>query len=45
MISDIDECQSDVCSQKCENLNGTFTCSCYNGYFLDTESGVCSRKF
>ncbi|XP_046995596.1 low-density lipoprotein receptor-related protein 2 [Schistocerca americana] len=41
---DIDECESGThhCSQTCTNLNGTFSCSCRDGFVLsDRLSGVC----
>ena len=41
---DIDECVTGThhCSQICTNLNGTFSCSCNQGFRLsDAHSGVC----
>ena len=41
-LSDIDECatsETNTCDQICNNLVGTFNCSCHSGYELhnDTE--------
>lgn len=44
---DIDECASfgHNCSQLCTNLNGTYSCSCHDGFHLsDKFSGVCRAK-
>ncbi|XP_012271678.1 low-density lipoprotein receptor-related protein 2 [Orussus abietinus] len=41
---DIDECKTGQhhCSQLCANLNGTYSCSCRQGFRLtDNQSGVC----
>lgn len=39
-IIDIDECNenTDECGQQCNNTNGTYYCSCYPGYSLDTAN-------
>lgn len=33
---DINECEQDppVCSQLCQNLDGSFMCDCYEGFSL-----------
>ena len=41
---DVDECQTfgHNCSQICTNMNGTYSCSCRDGFELsDQFSGVC----
>uniref|UniRef100_A0A8W8N521 Fibrillin-1 n=1 Tax=Magallana gigas TaxID=29159 RepID=A0A8W8N521_MAGGI len=41
--TDIDECKmGGVCSQDCENLNGSYICSCYAGYSLNDDRTTCS---
>ena len=39
-IADIDECQvnSSVCNQVCTNSAGSYTCSCEQGYKLNTDN-------
>lgn len=42
--TDIDECQftlDPVCSQKCSNTQGSFRCSCTNGYILRPDLRTC----
>lgn len=44
---DIDECLTGThhCSHLCTNLNGTYSCSCHDGFELsDALSGVCKAK-
>ena len=46
LSSDIDECaspQHNDCSQICENLRGSFRCSCFPGYKIK-KKGTCKRK-
>ncbi|XP_075155675.1 low-density lipoprotein receptor-related protein megalin [Haematobia irritans] len=41
---DVDECatRQHTCSHQCQNLNGTYSCSCREGFRLvDSSSGVC----
>lgn len=40
---DIDECflEIDTCSHLCRNLNGSFECYCYEGFFLDEDQETC----
>ncbi len=40
---DIDECSNNNggCSQKCENTEGSFTCSCNDGYKLNSDGKTC----
>lgn len=47
LILDIDECMkpgTQACSQICTNLNGTFECSCSDGYTLDSNKYDCTSK-
>ena len=41
---DINECEDDNggCSQYCNNIEGSFECSCFNGYELDSDGFSCS---
>lgn len=40
---DIDECEvGGVCSQKCNNSIGSYTCSCFSGYQLNDDKTTCS---
>ena len=32
------------CNQTCTNTNGSYTCSCYNGYVLDADGHNCNGK-
>lgn len=42
---DIDECTvGSTCSHKCTNTNGSFTCSCFNGYKLQNDGHSCEGK-
>ncbi|XP_019645294.1 PREDICTED: multiple epidermal growth factor-like domains protein 6 [Branchiostoma belcheri] len=42
-ISDVDECAegSDNCAQVCTNTEGSFTCSCWEGYTLHDNGWFC----
>ena len=42
-FTDIDECQlnNGGCMQNCMNTNGSFMCSCNDGYILDTDAKSC----
>ena len=44
LFSDINECDEGIsgCNQTCTNTNGSYICSCYNGYVLDSHS--CNGK-
>ena len=44
-ISDIDECMEDPCDHNCTNTDGSFTCSCNNGYELDENGRSCNGIF
>lgn len=39
--TDINECDSGQCDQKCENLFGGFRCFCSEGYDMDQEKNKC----
>ena len=41
---DTDECIVGSCSQNCANTNGSFTCSCRNGFSLDSDGRSCNGK-
>ena len=45
-LSDINECDKGIsgCNQTCTNTNGSYTCSCYNGYVLDADGHSCNGK-
>ena len=44
---DIDECQTDNggCSQTCNNTDGSYQCSCRNGYELTNDGHNCTGKW
>ena len=44
--TDNDEClnQNGGCSQKCENIPGSFICSCNSGYTLNSDGKTCKGK-
>ena len=43
LFLDIDECaeSTDRCSQTCTNTQGSYTCSCVNGYTLQSDTISC----
>jgi len=42
---DIDECaESNPCAQICNNTNGSYQCSCNNGFLLDGDGHSCNGK-
>ena len=45
-IQDINECATNngSCDHICTNTNGSYTCSCYDGYSLLTNGYSCSGK-
>jgi len=45
-ISEIDECSTgeDNCQQLCNNLPGTYNCSCNTGFMLNNDSRTCSGR-
>uniref|UniRef100_A0A2C9JE73 protein disulfide-isomerase n=1 Tax=Biomphalaria glabrata TaxID=6526 RepID=A0A2C9JE73_BIOGL len=39
---DIDECQLNLCPQGCQNINGGFICTCFDGFHLsETDNLTC----
>ena len=38
---DIDECRLGYCNQLCNNSEGSFTCSCQDGYALEDDGRTC----
>ena len=45
-VIDVDECSmtESPCSQDCSNTDGSFVCSCTNGYTLDSDGRACIGK-
>ena len=45
-MSDINECDEGIsgCDQTCTNTNGSYTCSCSDGYVLDADGHNCNGK-
>ena len=43
MYADIDECDEDIsgCTQICNNLIGSYNCTCYIGFYLLTDNHTC----
>ena len=43
---DIDECMfsNGGCDQLCTNSNGSFECSCENGFLLDVNGFICNGE-
>ena len=43
---DINECAVNIgnCSQLCNNINGSYVCSCWTGYGLNSDNKTCSGK-
>lgn len=45
IAADIDECQGpNDCQQQCENTEGSYTCSCTEGFTLNIDSRSCVGK-
>ena len=46
LVIDVDECSmtESPCSQDCSNTDGSFVCSCANGYTLDSDGRACNGK-
>ena len=46
MYLDINECQTDNggCTQTCDNTDGSYHCSCWDGYELTGDSHSCTGK-
>ena len=47
LLSDINECDEgiDDCDHNCTNTEGSFDCSCMNGYKLDSDQSNCTGKY
>ena len=45
--ADIDECSDDTdnCNQTCTNTEGSFTCGCDDGYYLDSDETTCKGMY
>ena len=46
-LIDVDECSNtglNDCSQLCENTNGSYQCSCANGFSLQPDNTTCAGK-
>ena len=41
---DIDECGATPCSQICTNSDGSFECSCQDGYQIQDDGRSCAGK-
>ena len=46
-IADIDECQTDNggCAQNCVNTDGSYKCSCYNGFEMTSDGYTCVGEY
>ena len=44
--SDINECQTDNggCTQTCDNTDGSYRCSCWDGYELASDGHNCTGE-
>ncbi|XP_071097257.1 epidermal growth factor-like protein 7 isoform X1 [Haliotis cracherodii] len=40
--SDVDECQSKPCEQRCVNSDGSYHCECHHGYHLSGDGRTCT---
>ena len=47
ICTDFDECANDssLCDHNCTNTDGSFTCSCNNGYELDDNGRSCNGMY
>ena len=45
-LLELNECtlNTDLCEQVCNNTAGSYQCSCYTGYHLESNSYNCSGK-
>ena len=43
ILIDIKECSEDLhnCTQRCDELIGSFSCACFEGYMLENDSVSC----
>ena len=42
--ADINECETNVCEQLCNNFDGGYSCDCNSGYTLAEDGSSCSGK-
>ena len=42
---DINECELGYCNHFCNNTEGSFICSCQDGYALDVDNRTCIGEF
>ena len=44
---DVDECATDVdnCEHNCRNTNGSYLCTCREGFRLDSDRHQCDGSF
>ena len=44
--TDVDECIEGIhqCHQVCQNIIGSYTCGCNDGFMLDTDGRSCNGK-
>ena len=45
-MTEINECERllDNCQQECMNTDGSFNCSCYDGFLLQDDGRSCKSK-
>ena len=41
-FSDINECDSNVCTHSCTDTDGSYFCSCFNGFKLNADKKTCT---
>ena len=41
---DVNECLTDngECEQRCDNIDGSYQCSCWNGFELTSDNNTCT---
>lgn len=44
LCTDVDECSEYICSQKCRNTFGSFSCGCADGYLLLPDQRSCKAN-
>ena len=44
-IVDRNECQTNPCEQTCTNTEGSFECSCFDGYALQDNGQNCEGMY
>lgn len=40
LLTDVNECEANLCSQECANVYGSYQCYCRRGYELSDVDGV-----